>query len=114
MSTRILEYAGIAVGGALALGGLIYFMKSPSSRYLKPDNLYNSYQTVQSNRQGQRIMNNMMSSAKAELNESQMYMPQGADPTKNIYGGKTKKNKKPKNHSKKTYIKKSSKNPNKK
>jgi hypothetical protein len=101
MSTRILEYAGIAVGGALLLGGLVYFTKSPSSRYLEPTNLYNSYQTVQANRQGQRTMNNMMASAKADLNKSQNYIPQGTDPTQNIYGGKTRKNKKVKNHNKK-------------
>jgi hypothetical protein len=51
---------------------------------------------------------------KSNANESQMYMPQGADPTKNIYGGKTKKNKKPKKHTlkspQKTLIKNKNKN----
>jgi hypothetical protein len=93
MSTRIIEYAGIAIGGVLVLGGLVYFVKSPASRHLKPSNLAGTYQTIQENRRGQRTMNNMMSNMRADLNETQNYIPQGTDPTQNIYGGKTKKRK---------------------
>lgn len=94
MGSDAIMYAGIALGGAAILGGLVYFVKSPSSNYLKPyrpSNLYNAYKVDRSNREGQRTVNQMFSGIRDEAENAP------ADYGETLYrGGKTRKQKKSK------------------